>query len=156
MIGNKVIHRRMMKGSNAHYANDLVNGAEILVQWGDVATELMIRAAGDISLFVGYEEVKFTAPVHVGDFITYIGWIESKGKSSFKCRFEAWKDIKMSDEFQIKYGYMSGPTEPNKIENYHDSSAVVLDPPILVGSAVGTLVVPVDKQRGPQDPAFKY
>ena len=115
----------------------------------------MIRVAGDISLFVGYEEVKFTAPVHVGDFISYVGWIESRGNSSFKCHFEAYKDIKMSDEFQIKHGYMSGPTEAEKIENYHDSSAVVLDPPILVGSAIGTLVVPIAQQRGSQDPAFK-
>ena len=35
------------------------------------------------------------------------------------------------------------------------SAANVLKEPVLVGKASGTLIVPLDRQRGPQDPKFK-
>lgn len=145
----------MMSGKDGHYPNNLVNGARILDFFGDVGTELMVRAAGDISLFVGYSEIKFTAPVHVGDFMEYYGWIEKVGTSSFTCQFEAYKVITMPDDFKIKNNYMSGVMgEPNLIEAA-DSAAVVLDPPVLCATATGTLVVGKKLQRGAQDPAFE-
>ena len=69
MIGKKVVHHMMMSEKDAHYVGGLVNGARIVVQWGDVGTELMVYADGDISLFLGYEKIEFTAPVYVGDFM---------------------------------------------------------------------------------------
>ena len=39
--------------------------------------------------------------------------------------------------------------------NLANSAANVLEEPILVGRASGTLIVPNDRQRGPQDPRFK-
>lgn len=68
-----------------------VNGARIVDQWGDVGTELMVYVDGDISLFLGYEKVEFLAPVYVGDFMEYHGWIEKVGNQSYTCKFEAWK-----------------------------------------------------------------
>ena len=56
MIGKKVVHHMMMSEKDAHYVGGLVNGARIVVQWGDVGTELMVYADGDISLFLGYEK----------------------------------------------------------------------------------------------------
>ena len=53
MIGKKVVHHMMMSEKDAHYVGGLVNGARIVVQWGDVGTELMVYADGDISLFLG-------------------------------------------------------------------------------------------------------
>ena len=50
MIGKKVVHHMMMSEKDAHYVGGLVNGARIVVQWGDVGTELMVYADGDISL----------------------------------------------------------------------------------------------------------
>ena len=41
MIGKKVVHHMMMSEKDAHYVGGLVNGARIVVQWGDVGTELM-------------------------------------------------------------------------------------------------------------------
>ena len=156
MIGVKVVHRLMMTGSDGHYVNNLVNGARILDFFGDVATELLVRADGDLSLFLGYNEVRFTAPVHVGDFMEYYGWIESIGKTSYNLKFEAYKVITMPDDFKIKSNFLDGVTSgaPNML-GLPQSSALVCDPPILCGYATGTLIIPKDCQRGPQDPNFK-
>lgn len=137
MIGEKVILRVRMSASEAHYAGELVNGSHILDFWGDVGTELAIRLHGDESLFLGYENVRFTAPVYAGDFMEYHGWIEKAGNSSLTCKFEAYK-------------YITLPRDP-KLEI---SAANVLAEPVLCGSAVGTLVVKKEHQRGPQDPKF--
>ncbi len=156
MIGNKVVHRLMMTGHDAHYGHGLVNGGKILNYWGDVATELMVRVDGDISLFLGYQDVRFTAPVSVGDFMEYWGWIEKKGNTSYSLKFEAYKVITFSDDYKLKSHYISGVMgEPNLL-NGADSAALVCDPPVLCGTATGTLYIPKDRQRGPQDPAFAY
>ena len=63
MVGEKVKFHLMMSAKDAHYVGGLVNGARIVQVWGDVGTELMVRVDGDISLFLGYEEINFTAPV---------------------------------------------------------------------------------------------
>lgn len=67
IIGKKIVYKHMMTGGDGHYVNSLVNGSRMLDFFGDVATELLVRADGDLSLFLGYDEVRFTAPVHVGD-----------------------------------------------------------------------------------------
>jgi len=154
MIGKKVIHRVMMTGADGHYVNNLVNGSRILDFFGDVATELMVRIDGDLSLFLGYDEIRFTAPVHVGDFMEYHGWIEEKGNTSYKLKFEAYKYITMPDDFKLKSNFLDGVTgEPNMM-GLKQSAALICDPPILCGYAKGTLVIPKDCQRGPQDPDF--
>ena len=63
MVGEKVKFHLMMSAKDAHYVGGLVNGARIVQVWGDVGTELMVRVDGDISLFLGYKNVKLTAPV---------------------------------------------------------------------------------------------
>ena len=63
MVGKKVVHHLMMSAKDAHYVGGLVNGARIVDQWGDVGTELMVYVDGDISLFLGYENIEFLAPV---------------------------------------------------------------------------------------------
>lgn len=138
MIGEKVVLRARMSASDAHYAGDLVNGSRILDFFGDVATELCIRLDGDESLFRAYDSVEFLAPVYAGDFIEYYGWIEEKGNTSRKMKFEAYKVIELA-----------------RNPNLANSAANVLEEPILVGRASGTLIVPKDRQRGPQDPRFK-
>ena len=65
MVGKKVVHHLMMSAKDAHYVGGLVNGARIVDQWGDVGTELMVYVDGDISLFLGYENIEFLAPVYV-------------------------------------------------------------------------------------------
>ena len=136
MIGEKVILRVRMSSGEAHYAGDLVNGSHILDFWGDVGTELAIRLHGDESLFLGYENVRFTAPVYAGDFMEYHGWIEKAGNSSFTCKFEAYKYIELARDPELAL-----------------SAANVIEP-VLCAEAVGTLVVKKQFQRGPQDPKF--
>ena len=155
MIGNKVRHRLMMTGGDGHYVNNLVNGSRMLDFFGDVATELLVRCDGDLSLFLGYSDVRFLAPIHVGDFMEYHGWIEKKGKTSYTLKFEAYKVITMPDDFKKESYFLDG-IDGNNMMGLKQSAALVCDPPILCGTATGTLVIPEDCQRGPQDPAFQY
>ncbi len=136
MVGKKVVHHVMMSAKDAHYTGNLVNGARN--QWGDVGTELMVYVDGDISLFLGYKDIEFTAPVYVGDFMEYHGWIEKVGNQSYTCKFEAWKVAEMVD-----------------ITNPQDTRATACEPPVLCGSATGSLFIAKDKQRGPQESSFK-
>lgn len=138
MIGEKVVLRVRMSERDAYYAGGLVNGSRILDFFGDVATELSIRHDGDESLFRAYDSVDFLAPVYAGDFMEYHGWIESAGKSSRKMVFEAYKVIELAKDPELA-----------------NSAANVIQEPLLVGKAKGTLIVPTAKQRGPQDPKFK-
>lgn len=117
-----------MSTSNAHYAGNLVDGARILALFGDVATELLIRHDGDEGLFRAYSSVEFLAPVHAGDFIEVTGKIIKVGNTSREMKFEAWKVITPTPDI-------------------NETSAEVLDKPILVCKATGTCVTPKEKQR---------
>ena len=144
MVGEKVVLHAMMQGSDGHYVGGLVNGARIVHYWGDVGTELMVRVDGDISLFLGYEEINFTAPVYVGDFMEYHGWIEKVGNTSYTCKFEAWKVATMCDRTDMD---MTG------VEH---TAATACVPPILCGTGTGSLYIAKKDQRGETDPAFVH
>ena len=139
MIGKKVILRVRMSSGDAHYAGELVNGSKILDYFGDVGTELCIRYDGDESLFRSYSSVEFLAPVYSGDFIEYHGWIEKAGSTSRTCKFEAYKVIELAKDPKLDL-----------------SAANVLEKPVLVGKAEGTLIVRKEQQRGAQDPDFSH
>jgi len=120
--------RVRMSSSDAHYGGNLVDGAKMLQFFGDIATELLIRHDGDEGLFAGYESVEFLAPVYAGDYIEAFGEIIKVGNTSRKMSFTARKIIRPLPEVS-------------------DSAAEVLEEPIVVCRAVGTCVVPKDKQR---------
>ncbi len=143
MVGKKVIHHLMMSAKDGHYVGDLVNGARIVNQWGDVGTELMVYVDGDISLFLGYRDIEFTAPVYVGDFMEYHGWIEKVGNQSYMCKFEAWKVATMLNRTD---------TDMTGIEH---TAATACEPPVLCGTATGSLFISKKDQRGPQESSFK-
>jgi len=124
----KTTIRVRMSSSDAHYGGNLVDGAKMLQFFGDVATELLIRNDGDEGLFAGYESVEFLAPVFAGDYIEASGEIIKVGNTSRKMSFLAKKVIRPLPEI-------------------NDSAAEVLDEPIVVCRAIGTCVVPKDKQR---------
>ena len=113
-----------------------------MTAWGDVGTELAIRLFGDESLFVGYSEVRYTAPVYSGDWMEYSGWIEKVGNTSLTCHFEAHKVIELADRDGKK--------------GLADSAANVLPEPVLCAYGTGTLMVKKDLQR-PEfgDPKFQ-
>lgn len=124
-----VMIRVRMSLHDAHYAGNLVDGAKMLNLFGDVATELLIREDGDEGLFRTYTSVDFLAPVFAGDYIEAYGKIISKGNTSRKMVFAAFKVI----------------TSANVPDNC--SACDVLEKPILVCKAEGVCVVPKEKQR---------
>ena len=142
MIGYKVYLRHRMSAGEAHYAGELVQGAYIVNEWGDVGTELAIRLFGDESLFVGYSEVRYTAPVYSGDWMEYSGYIEKVGNTSFTRHFEAHKFMELEHNW--------------KELGLADSAANVIAEPILCAYATGTLMVPKAHQRPEAaDPKFQ-
>ena len=126
--GTSALIRVRMGGADAHYGGGLVDGAKVMQFFGDVATELLIRRDGDEGLFLAYEEVVFTAPVYAGDYLEVTGRIVRVGATSRTMEFAAHKVIQ-------------GGTDPSR-----PSAARVVSPPLLIARAVGTCVVPKDRQ----------
>lgn len=124
--------RICVRMSKPHYGGNLVDGATMLSLFGDVATELCIRADGDEGLFRAYDSVEFLAPVYSGDFIEAVGEVVSFGKTSLKIKFAAYKYISP----------LSGP-------GFEPSAAKLHSEPILVCKASGTCVVPQNCRRMP-------
>jgi len=122
-----------MSAHDAHYGGDLVDGARVLALFGDLATELCIRAYGDEGLFRAYDQVDFLAPVRAGDYIEAEGEIVKWGETSLGMRFWARKLIAARPEAAA-------------------SAADVLAEPIEVCRASGTCVVPAGEQRTPHRP----
>jgi 3-aminobutyryl-CoA ammonia-lyase len=121
--GFSVTHRRYVPHSHAHYGGNLVDGAYGLGLFGDVATELCIRTDGDEGLFAGYDTVAFLAPVQAGDVIEATATLTRIGNRSRRVTFEARVVCRADPD--------RGP-----------SASRVLDPPIVVTTAAGTVVVP--------------
>lgn len=126
-MAEKVVLRLRVGAEQAHYGGGLVDGAFVLKLFGDAATELLIRHDGDEGLFRAYASVDFLAPVHAGDYLEVEAELTRAGRTSREMRFEARKVIAPS------------PGE--------ESSASLLDPPVVVARAAGTCVVPLAKQK---------
>lgn len=154
MIGVKITHTKMMTAEiDAHYMGNLINGGRLMDYWGDVATELMIRATGDGSLFRAYKEAEFLAPIHVGDFMEYTAWIESRGNTSFVVKFEAWKTITHTDDYKISRKFTDAIMGEPDLKGYE--GRLYLEKPILCGTATGIMVVPKELQKLAPDPRFR-
>ena len=122
-VGLTVTHRRYVPYSHAHYGGSLVDGAYVLGLFGDVATELCIRTDGDEGLFAAYSSVQFRAPVRAGDVLEVTATVTRVGRRSREVAFEARVVCRAEPE--------RGP-----------SAARVLDDPITVVTATGTIVAP--------------
>ncbi|MFI6518983.1 hotdog fold domain-containing protein [Spirillospora sp. NPDC050679] len=121
--GLQVTHRRYVPYAHAHYAGHLVDGAYMLGLFGDVATEVCIRADGDEGLFASYSDVQFRAPVRAGDVLEATATVTRVGRRSRTLEFEARVVCR---------------GRPEKGE----SAAEVLPEPIVAVTATGTVVVP--------------
>ena len=121
--GFSVTHRRYVPYSHAHYGGNLVDGAYGLGMFGDVGTELCIRTDGDEGLFAGYSSVEFLAPIQAGDVLEATATITRIGNRSREISFEARVLCRAT---------------PSR----GASAADVLDPPVVVTRARGTVVVP--------------
>ncbi len=122
-LGLTVTHRRYVPYSHAHYGGNLVDGAYVLGLFGDVGTELSIRTDGDEGLFAAYSDVQFRAPVLAGDVIEVTAAVSRVGRRSREIAFEA--------RVTCRADPARGP-----------SAARVLEEPVIVVTATGTVVAP--------------
>ena len=123
-VGTRVVHRRYVPYSHAHYAGNLVDGAYSLGLFGDVATEMCIRTDGDEGLFASYADVQFRAPVRAGDVLEISCEIVRVGTRSRVM------------EFAVHVVARGASSEDRP------GAAEMLQEPILATSATGTVVVP--------------
>ncbi len=123
LVGTTVRHRRYVPYSHAHYAGNLVDGAYSLAAFGDVATEMCIRTDGDEGLFASYSDVQFRAPVRAGDVIEIEAVLVRVGSRSREMDFEVRVVARGTPE--------AG-----------ESSATLLEPPVVATTARGVVVVP--------------
>jgi 3-aminobutyryl-CoA ammonia-lyase len=122
-VGHTVTHRRYVPHSHAHYGGNLVDGAYVLGMFGDVATELCIHTDGDEGLFASYDDVQFLAPVRAGDVLEATATLTHVGRRSRKIDLVARVVCRANPDRS-------------------PSAADVLDEPITVVRATGTVVVP--------------
>jgi 3-aminobutyryl-CoA ammonia-lyase len=122
-LGLVVTHRRYVPYAHAHYGGNLVDGAYVLGLFGDVATEVCIRTDGDEGLFASYADVQFRAPVQAGDVIEVSATVARVGTRS--------RDLDL--EARVVARARPGGAA---------SAAEVLEPPLVVVTARGTVVVP--------------
>lgn len=135
MVRESILRYRMSP-KDAHYLGGVVQPNKHLDIYGDVGTELCVLQDGDESLFLGYSDVEFLAPVYVGDIIECRGEIIKLGNTSRTCKFQTYK--------------VATPAKRLGKEDAAENDVVALDPPVLVCEAVGTLVVKKPMQRGVQ------
>jgi 3-aminobutyryl-CoA ammonia-lyase len=123
-IGTRVVHRRYVPYSHAHYAGNLVDGAYSLGLFGDVATEMCILTDGDEGLFASYSDVQFRAPVRAGDVLEIACEITRVGTRS------------RTLDLSVHVVARGAATEdaPGRAE--------MLPEPLLATTATGTVVVP--------------
>ena len=121
--GMSVTQRRYVSAADAHYGGNLVDGAFVLVLFGDVATEASIRMDGDEGLFASYSDVQFRAPVLGGDVIETTATVVRVGRRSREFTFEA--------RVVCRANPGRGP-----------SASDVLNEPLVAVTARGTVVVP--------------
>jgi 3-aminobutyryl-CoA ammonia-lyase len=127
-VSGKAMLRLRLSSQDAHYGGQLVDGARLLALFGDVATELLIRHDGDEGLLRAYETIEFLAPVRAGDYLEIEGEIIQVGNTSRKMKFVARKVIQALPQLS-------------------ESAAELLATPVVVCRAIGTCVVPSQKQR---------
>jgi 3-aminobutyryl-CoA ammonia-lyase len=122
--GFRVVHRRYVPYSDAHYAGSLVDGAYSLKLFGDVATEMCIVTDGDEGLFASYSEVQFREPVRAGDVLEIVCELVRVGTRS--------RELELS----VSVVARGRPTDERP------GAASLLEPPLVATTAVGTVVVP--------------
>ena len=123
-VGARVVHRRYVPYSDAHYAGNLVDGAYSLKLFGDVATEMCIVTDGDEGLFASYADVQFKEPVRAGDILEIVCDLTKVGTRS--------RVLELS-VLVVARGTPSAE---------QPGAAELLDPPLVATTATGTVVVP--------------
>ncbi|GGN56378.1 hypothetical protein GCM10012285_50930 [Streptomyces kronopolitis] len=117
---------------DAHYGGDLVDGARIMQLFGDLLTEITVRTDGDEGLLSEYSDVRFTAPVHPGDYLEATARLIRRTRLRRVVALEAHRVI------------AAGGTD-------RESAARLLPAPQLVCRATATTVVPPSAARSQKE-----
>jgi 3-aminobutyryl-CoA ammonia-lyase len=123
-VGTRVVHRRYVPYSHAHYAGNLVDGAYSLGLFGDVATEMCILTDSDEGLFASYSDVQFREPVRAGDVLEVTCDLVKVGTRSRVL------------ELAVNVAARGVATSERP------GAAEMLEPPLVATTATGTVVVP--------------
>jgi 3-aminobutyryl-CoA ammonia-lyase len=123
-VGTRVVHRRYVPYSDAHYAGNLVDGAYSLKLFGDVATEMCIVTDSDEGLFASYSDVQFEQPVRAGDVLEVTCELTRVGTRSRVL------------DLAVLVVARGNPSDAQP------GAAEVLDSPLVATTATGTVVVP--------------
>ena len=123
-VGTRVVHRRYVPYSHAHYAGNLVDGAYSLGLFGDVATEMCILTDRDEGLFASYSDVQFREPVRAGDVLEISCEVTRVGTRSRQLDFAV-------------HVVARGTATPDR-----PGAAELLEHPLLATTATGVVVVP--------------
>ena len=124
LVGTRIVHRRYVPYSHAHYAGNLVDGAYSLGLFGDVATELCIRTDGDEGLLASYADVQFREAVRAGDVLEITCELVRAGTRS------------RTLDFSVLVVARGEPSDDRP------GAARPLAEPLLATTATGTVVVP--------------
>jgi 3-aminobutyryl-CoA ammonia-lyase len=125
--GFRLVHRRYVDHGEAHYAGNLVSGGFVVSLFNDIATDLCIQMDHDEGLFASYSEVGFHEALRAGDVLEVSATLDRVGRRSRTVRFEA---------------HVVSRARPD----LGDSASAVLETPLLIASAIGTVVVPTTHQ----------
>lgn len=121
--GTRIVHRRYVPYTAAHYAGNLVDGAYGLQLFGDVATDMCISTDGDEGLFASYSDVQFLAEVRAGDVV------------EVACEVVAVGNRSRTLEFSLSVVARGAATE------HRPGAARALDPPLVATTATGVVVI---------------
>jgi 3-aminobutyryl-CoA ammonia-lyase len=123
-VGTRVVHRRYVPYSHAHYAGNLVDGAYSLGLFGDVATEMCILTDSDEGLFASYSDVQFREPVRAGDVLEVTCDLVKVGTRS--------------RVLELAVNVVARGVATSE----RPGAAEMLEPPLVATTATGTVVVP--------------
>ncbi len=121
-VGFTITHRRYVDYGRAHYAGNLVDGGFIMGLFSDVATDLCLHLDSDEGLLAGYAEVNFLAPLKAGDIVEVTAEATHIGDRSRQIAFGAHVLARAAEGAA--------------------SSGRVLESPLEIATATGTVVVP--------------
>lgn len=132
--GLRLVHRRYVDHGEAHYAGNLASGGFVVSLFNDIATDLCIQVDHDEGLFASYSDVGFHEALRAGDVLEVSATLDRVGRRSRTVRFEA---------------HVVSRARPD----HGESASGVLETPLLIASALGTVVVPTAHgDIGDEDP----
>jgi len=117
---------------DSHYPDGVVSVGVIVELFGMAGGKLSYLYDGDAGLARAYDNLEFLAPAYQGDYLRVTCTLLEVGRTSRRRLYEAHVVAR-------QHGVGTNP-----------SHGEILEKPVLVARAIGTVVVPLANQRRPQ------